>query len=332
VRDSPQPGRYEVKGGRMDNDPEVEPPVDGQTPAEASEAPPLSSPTNVPAATSRSGRRAIPFTLLAILTIAAVLAALFAVRGSTAPSEALASAMNNSLHLKSAAFTMSVGIAEAGSTATITSEGTTSFVTSDTRQAMQIVSGSQRISEQVVSDGPEIYVHLVGGIIAKIAPGKSWVSVPSGQSAGSSVAQGGVSGNTDAILKVLSSPGNYVSDLGSSHEDGHDVHLYSVHLTRSQINSDIAKEHLPQFMRQAVALIHIPAVTYTLAINGANQLTQLRAALHLQTDGQSVTEHITEGFSHYGAKVTVTAPPANEVIPLQKFLQIAQKENQRVTI
>jgi len=146
------------------------------------------------------------------------------------------------------------------------------------------------------------------------------------------VTGGGGAGDSAAILRVLSATGNDVSDLGSSRVNGRDVHLYSVHLTRSQINRDIAQEHLPQFMRQAIALVHIPAITYTLAINGTNQLTQMRATLHLQADGEQVTEHLTEGYSHYGTKVTVTAPPSYEVIPFQTFLQIAQKKGVPVTI
>jgi hypothetical protein len=62
-------------------------------------------------------------------------------------------------------------------------------------------------------------------------------------------------------------------------------------------------------MRQAIALVHIPAITYTLAINGTNQLTQMKATLHLQADGQQITEHLTADYSRYGTKVTVTAPP-----------------------
>jgi hypothetical protein len=162
--------------------------------------------------------------------------------------------------------------------------------------------------------------------------GKSWVSLPSGQSAASSVEGGSSTGNATAIIRVLSATGNEVADLGSSTVDGREVHLYSVHLSRAQINQDITQEHLPQFMRQAIALVRIPAITYTLAINGSNQLTQMKATLHLRSDGQQITEHLTEGYSRYGAKVTVTAPPSSEVIPLQRFLQIAQQRDMHVTI
>jgi hypothetical protein len=135
-----------------------------------------------------------------------------------------------------------------------------------------------------------------------------------------------------ATIRVLSAPGNDVSDLGSSKVNGNDVHLYSVHLTRSQIDRDIAQERLPTFMRQAIALVHIPAITYTLAINGTNQLTQMKATLHIQLDGHQVTELLTEGYSRYGTKVSVTAPPSSQVIPLQTFLQIAQQKDMHVTI
>jgi hypothetical protein len=170
----------------------------------------------------------------------------------------------------------------------VTSEGVINFDTGASRQVLRIGSGNERIGEVVVSDGSKIYVHLGGGIIAKVAAGKSWVSLASGQSVATSVTGGGGASNDAAILRVLSAPGNDVSDLGPSRVNGQDVHLYSVHLTRSQINRDIAQEHLPQIVRQAIALVHIPAVTYTLAINGANQLTRMTAAVvFTPTDSRS---------------------------------------------
>jgi hypothetical protein len=223
-------------------------------------------------------------------------------------------------------------VKEPGGTATITSEGLTNFDTAASTQVLRIVSGNERIGEHIVSNGSKIYVHLDSGIIGKVVAGKSWVSVQSGQSEANNVTGGSGASNAAATLRVLSAAGNDVSNLGSSRVNGYDVHLYSVHLTRFQINRDIAQEHLPQFMRQAIALVHIPAITYTLAINGTNQLTQIKASLHLQTDGRKITEELTEGYSRYGTKVTVTAPPSYEVIPFQTFLQIAQEKNVRVTI
>jgi len=280
----------------------------------------------------RSGRRFVPFALLGIMTIGTGLAAFFAVRESSTPSEAVASALTNSLQFRSAAIATSIAIREPGGTATITSNGVTNFDTGATTQVERIVSGNERIGEHIVSVGSKIYVHLDGGIIAKVVVGKSWVSLPSGQAAASSVTGGSGGGNAAATLRVLSATGNDVSDLGSSRVDGHVVHLYSVHLTRSQINRDIAQERLPQIVRQAIALVHIPAVTYTLAVNGANQLTRMTAAVGLHADGQQITEYIAAGYSHYGTQVKVAAPPAREVIPFQKYLQIAEEKGKQAVI
>jgi hypothetical protein len=325
----------ETKDG-MDIDPEGELPHDEHVPAVASEAAPVAAavtaPTTFSPRTSHNRRRSIPFALLGILTIGTGLAAFFAVRESTTPSEAVASALTNSLRFKTAAITTSIGVKEPGGTTTITSEGVTNFDTAASTQVLRIVNGNERIGEVVVSDGPEIYVHLDGGIIGKVAAGKSWVAVPSGQSVATGVTGGGGASNAAAILRVLSASGNDVSDLGPSQVNGYDVHLYSVHLTRSQINRDIAQEHLPQFVRQAVALVNIPAITYTLAINGANQLTRMTATLRLHADGQQIVEYISAGYSHYGTQVKVAAPPAREVIPFQKYLQLAQEKGMNAVI
>jgi hypothetical protein len=318
----------------MDIDPEGEPlhldPV-------ASEDDPVTvperveSPTNVAAPRMPGGRRLIPFALLGILTVGAGLAALFSVIEGTTPSAAVASALTNSLQSKSAATAASVEVAEPGGSASITSDGVINFDTAASKQVVQIASGAEHVREQVVSDGSTIYIHLDGGIITKVVAGKSWLSLPSGQSA-SSVTGGGGASDATATLRVLSASGNDVSDLGSAQIRGRDVHLYAVHLTRAQINRDIAEEHLPQFLRQAIAQVHIPAITYTLAINGANQLMQMKATVRLKADGQQITEHLVEGYSHYGTKVTVTAPPSDEVIPFQTFLQIALAKGVHVTV
>jgi hypothetical protein len=316
----------------MDIDSEGGPRRDEHGPPTTPEADQVITQATLTTPQSPNRRRFVPFTLLGIMTIGTGIAAFLAVRESTTPSEAVASALVNSLQFKSAATTSSIEVEQSGDTATVTSEGVTSFDTAATEQVVHIVSGNERIGEHVISDGSTIYVYLDGGAIARVVAGKSWVSLASGQPAASSVAGGNGAGNSAAIIKVLSATGNDVSDLGSSKVNGHDVHLYSVHLTRSQINRDLAQEHLPQFMRQAIALVHIPAITYTLAINGTNQLTQMKATLHLQSDGRTVTEHLAEGYSRYGTKVNVTAPPSHEVIPLQTFLQIAQEKDMRVTI
>src|ERR1035438_2694476 len=113
----------------MDIDPEGEPPHDEQGAPVTPEAAPVTAPTTFTTPKSRSGRRFIPFALLGIMTIGAGLAAFFAVREGTTPSEAVASALTNSLQLKSAATTMSIGIKEPGGSATITSEVVTDFDT-----------------------------------------------------------------------------------------------------------------------------------------------------------------------------------------------------------
>jgi hypothetical protein len=87
--------------------------------------------------------------------------------------------------------------------------------------------------------------HIDGGAIARIVTGKSWVSVPNGQSAANSPIVGGGDGNPTAILRVLSATGNDVTDLGSSRLNADVVHLYAVHLSRSAINRDLTREHFP---------------------------------------------------------------------------------------
>jgi hypothetical protein len=110
------------------------------------------------------------------------------------------------------------------------------------------------------------------------------------------------------------------------------VHLYAVHLSRSEVNRDLIQEHLAQSLRQVIGLVHIPSITYTVAIDGANRLMELKATLHVQACGQHVTEHLSESYAHYGTAVSVAAPPSREVVPFTTYLQLAQGKGQNVTI
>jgi hypothetical protein len=132
----------------MDVDPEDEPPHYEQVLPSVPEAA-LVTPT--PTTTTRlttpkfgSGRRLTPFALLGIMTIGPGIAAFFAVRDSTTPSEAVASALTNSLKFKSAATATSIRIKEPGGAATITSEGVTNFDAGATTQVERVVAVTNR--------------------------------------------------------------------------------------------------------------------------------------------------------------------------------------------
>ncbi len=315
----------------MDIDPEGGTPHDS-TPAIAAPFAPVVSQTKRTPPQSGNHRRYIPFALLGVLTVGAGVAAYVAVRGDATPSQAVASAVTHSLQLKSAALKVAVGIGESGGTAAIRSEGATNFDTGATNQTLQIIAGNQHISEHIVSDGAKIYIHLDGGAIAKLVAGKSWVSVSSGRSTTSSSAVGGGATNSAVTLRALSATSDDVTDLGSARLNGATVHLYSVHLTRSQIKRTLSRERLPRFLQQSAAGLNLPAITYTLAIDSANVLTELKGTEHLKAGGQTILEHFVENFSHYGTPVTVKTPPPSEVISLQRFLQIAAEKGSNVTI
>ena len=147
----------ETKDG-MDIDPEGELPHSEPVPAAVPQAAPVAAPLTAPLTApttapvtaptmlssqpSQNRRRSIPFALLGIMTIGTGLAAFFAVQESTTPSDAVASAVTNSLGFKTAAITTTIRVKESGGTATIISKGVTNFDTGASTQVMRIVSGN----------------------------------------------------------------------------------------------------------------------------------------------------------------------------------------------
>ena len=100
-------------------------------------------------------------------------------------------------------------------------------------------------------------------------------------------------------LRTLRQEGNAVTGLGPSTVDGTRVEGYSVRV----INPDL---------------------DYKVYVDRTGQLVQLSTDVHDTLAGQSVRETDTFDFSSYGAPVSVTAPPAGEVVPFESFLNTAR--------
>jgi hypothetical protein len=297
-------------------------------PAEVPPPPPAATPTK-----RGRRRRVIPLLLVGLVAVGSVLGAILGVRQSSNPADAVASAIAGSLHNNTADVALRATLTVEGTTLVIAAHGGTDFRNNDASMSMRISAAGQTIIERVVAVGSTDYVAVSGDSIAKVEPGKSWLSVSLGRSGSSSQTTGsGSAGNASALIKVLGAPGNTVAALGRASVDGHSVQQYSVRVTRAQLRHDLAEEHLPSFVAQDVALLHDPDVTYIVSIDGSNLLRRSAATVHFTADNQHLVEHVTTDYSNYGVPVHVAAPPSHLVVPIGTFLQRAEAEGARVTV
>jgi len=243
--------------------------------------------------------------------------------GGTDADAAVISAVDTAIAGKSANLTATGSVVAAGHTATFTGTGSIDFTTSAVSLNLTASAAGQQINEQAVYLAGVVYEELPQ--IAQAAPGKSWVSLdlssltPAGGQAGT-----GLGGNPVAMLHALALQGNTVTDAGATTLDGQSVHEYDVSLDPAVIQKEVDSANLPAWLKQSVSQVTVHGGSEKVYIDGAGQLAAASFALE-ETAGAAGTVSVSEslGFSDYGTAVTITAPPADEVIPLSQLMQTA---------
>jgi Protein of unknown function (DUF2510) len=253
----------------------------------------------------RAGSRRRALKALSVVVGAAVAAAgsLVIVDRHSDANAAVAAAANSALAGGSADVTLTGSGSAAGNTFSMTGTGSIDFAHGAMQMSVDLTEGAQQLSGQVIYENKMIYVNL-GSVINEIDPGKSWVSMSPGQltspGGASSLGSFNASGSDPAAaLRTLRQEGNAVTGLGPSTVDGTRVEGYSVRV----INPDL---------------------DYKVYVDRTGQLVQLSTDVNDTLAGQSVRETDTFDFSSYGAPVSVTAPPAGEVVPFAGFLNAAR--------
>jgi hypothetical protein len=295
----------------------------GQAAYAAIPAEPQGSATPAAEDRKRTRRRRRLFGGLGLLGAVAIVVAVVAstVGSGSKADAALISAVNASLANKTAQLTESVSISADGQTIAATGSGSVDFTTNEAQVALHVnIKGSEQ-DETAIYDAGVVYEQLPQ--IAQLVPGKNWVSLDlSALSAQSSTSASPTSlgSNPIAELHLLALQGNTVTALGSSSVNGVPVQGYSVTLS-STINSEIKGADLPDWMKQALSHVSSTSAVDKVYVNGAGQLSRNSFTTTESVSGTTVTASQNADFTDYGAAVSISIPPANQVVPLTQFLQ-----------
>ena len=160
--------------------------------------------------------------------------------------------------------------------------------------------------------------------IAQAFPGKSWLSldlsgVTNGAGGGGTLNLGG---NPAAMLRLLSQQGNNVVSIGTTDVGGVTVTGYRVTFDQAAIQRQLSSGDIPSWMRGAISQVSLRNATETVYIDTSGQLR--RTAVHAEVNGpsgQSTAVDETFDLFDYGVPVSVSAPPAGQVVDIQQFLQ-----------
>ena len=281
-----------------------------------------------PVAPSRGSRRGSRRPLAAVLAaivvvLAAVGASIGLVGGSKSAEAEVIDSVNATMADQTAHLTMSLS----GGVGNVSIDGTGSGVIDFSQNAASLQAtlnaDGQQVELQEVYLGGVFYEGLPG--IDQLVPGKSWVSVDL-----SSLQQGGTQNpaqaeamnNPAVMLRVLAQQGNTVAALGPSIVDGTSVQGYSVTVNAAALKSRLGR--LPSWMQQALSRVNMRDIGMKVFVDGSGLLRRMTVHMAIATGSSPpVSVDASIDYSDFGSPVTVSSPPADQVVSLQQFLQAA---------
>lgn len=276
-------------------------------------------------APARRPRKRLVTSMVALIVLAIAGSVIAVMSGGKSAEAAVIDSVNSTMADRTAHITMNMSVHTPAGTVTGTGTGGIDF--SGNAMQMQITAGTadQQVTVQAVYLGGLIYENVPG--IDQVVPGKSWVSIDLsslGASTGQSTASLGTTDNPAAMLRLLTQQGNTVVPLGSSSIDGTSVQGYSVTLNSAAIKNQIANAKLPSWMTAALSHVDIGDTTVDVYVDGSGLLRRTTISL-TETVGSSGKTTVDESldFSDYGSPVTVSAPPSDQVVTFQQFLEAA---------
>jgi hypothetical protein len=263
----------------------------------------------------------------AVAVVALVVGVLVATIGSTPNADAaVISAINSAMGQKTAHVNVTGTVVVAGQTEQVTGTGGFDFAANAGQMNLNVQTAGQTVGVQDVSLGGSIYEEIPG--LSQLAPDKDWVSIDlsSLQQSADQSAAGQLGGNPIATLHALAQQGNTVTVLGPSVIDGTSVQGYSVTMDPAVVKGELSRADLPAWMKKAASTVTFGNASQTVYLDTAGNLVRLGSTVD-ESAGNAGPLKVQESmdFSDYGAPVSISSPPPDEVIPFNQYLQLANQ-------
>ena len=235
---------------------------------------------------------------------------------------AVVNAVTSAIGDKTAHITIASTVDAAGETVKANGTGSADLTDNSLEATLLGTVSGQQESIKAIYLGGTVYESLPQ--IAQVAPGKSWISLDL-SSLEKDGTQEGLGGNPLANLRALALQGNTVSDLGSATVDGESAEGYGVTFSPSVLRSEMDNANLPAWMKQALAHVTVGGASTKVYIDTAGELVRETTTASESVESVTVTTSESVDFSDYGTPVSVTAPEADQVVPISQFLNVSQK-------
>ena len=269
----------------------------------------------------------VAIAVAAAVALVAVAVALVLPGGTKSAQAMVMDSVNHAVASKTAHATMTMNLNSGRVTGTGT--GVLDFVNGSMDMSMDMSSVEPGLTIRIVYVAGKMYEQIPQ--ISQLYPGKSWLSLDLSGIAKASGGTGALNlgGNPTAMLRLLTQEGATVTPVGSSDIDGVPVKGYVVNIDPAFLKKQLGSANLPSWMRQAVSMVNFQGATETVFIDSSGSLRRdaMHMAMSLSSHQPSMTIDESLDLSDYGAPVSITAPPADQVIDMQQFLNQATTQS-----
>jgi Protein of unknown function (DUF2510) len=233
------------------------------------------------------------------------------------------SAANTAIGHKTARIDLNATVRVAGETVTLSGTGEVDFGRHFLEYSVPIESDGQEEQMKEVDVGSAHYEEVPG--VSQVVPGKSWVSydVDFLPQSGDQSTRNAALNDPSFAIRLLARDGNRVTSLNPSTVNGVRCQGYSVVINMGALRDQL--DTLPSWMQNEIASGTMSSLHINVYVDGQGILRRESVAMPVTIDDHSAVAVGYFDFTDYGVPVNITAPPPNEVVGLQQFLQAIQR-------
>lgn len=243
------------------------------------------------------------------------------------PGAFVTGAARNALAANTADITLSGTVKVSGQTVPLHGRGEIDFAKQLFEMTMNLNANGHTVLEEFLYAGSSIYLSITAdgtNAVLEQTGTASWVVLPVTQSAAS--AQAG--SNPIDTLTLLESQGATVKQVGTQNVDGVNCFGFSATFTPAMMAENekkglAAAGLTPAQQNEIESSFHMAPPTITLWVDQNQVIHRLDESFGLTMSGAgSGTGQLTMDFTSYGAPVSISPPPASQVISFSKYLSL----------
>jgi len=206
-----------------------------------------------------------------------------------------------------------------GTTVSISATGGIDFARSAAQLAVSGSVAGHQITETAIFVNGTAYFDIPA--IGTVEPGKKWVSIDLSLPTGANYTGGIDPGvNPGEWMPLLAAQGDQVTPLGPSTVDGTAVQGYTVSVSPSKVQADLASSSLPSWLRSLLSHVSVGSFSFKVYIDGTSLLRRITVTSEESLDSKTAQINESLVYSDYGTPVNASAPTPSQVVTFQQIL------------